>query len=95
MKRKQNIIAFWIAFIYMLFSTYLLFSIIYNYNISLPDVLSGFLFPGLLIGFSVGYGGVGLVGIIIAQIITFGIIYLILRVVVQFIYTLLLFIKNK
>jgi hypothetical protein len=95
MKRKQNIIAFWIAFIYMLFSTYLLFSIIYNYNISLPNILSGFLFPGLLIGFSVGYGGVGLVGIIIAQIITFGIIYLILRIIVQYIYALLLFIKNS
>ena len=95
MKRKQNIIAFWISFIYIALSSFFLFTLLYHYILSLPNWFFGFLYPGIAMGVFMAFAGAGLAGVIIAQLITFSLAFLIIRILVQLVYALILFTKKN
>jgi hypothetical protein len=79
----------------MSLSTFFLFLLIYNQDLILPNWLFGVFYPGMIIGSVMAFTQAGLIGVIIAQLITFGIAYLIARIIIQFVHALYLFtIKN-
>ena len=95
MKRKQNRIAFFITLFYWALSTYLLLSVIYQFENHLPLILEAISLPGIYIGFSVWLGGAHISAVIIAQVLSFLIFYYLIRIVVQLVYVLILAIKGK
>jgi hypothetical protein len=95
MKRKQNIIAFWISLSYMSLSTFFLLLLIFNQYLILPDWLFYIFFPGMAIGSVMAFTHSGLIGVIIAQLITFGFVYLIARIIIQFIYAVYSFTERN
>ena len=83
MKRKENIIAFWISLVYMISSSIFLFQLLNDPQFSLGTFLSGLLLPGMIIGYTIAVSKAGVIGIILAQLISFGLLYFFIRMIVQ------------
>lgn len=95
LKRKENILAFWISLTYWSISCCILFSMIYDATINYPVWITGFFSLGYFAGIIFAFVNTHIAAIIIIQILTFAFVFLVFRFLIQLVNVFIQFFRKN